>query len=127
MSKIRKKILLIITIFLLVNIPSNSYFDISTPVEGESIANDALQKKVIEKIYKEISPQISTCSNFSIENTQILHYPYDIKKKKNKIIKGYWKELWTLNACNEIRQIPITFYIDYNNTTFNIDEYFLLK
>ena len=122
-----KKIILLLLI-LITFIPfANSYYDMSTPVEGESIANNTLQKKVIGKIYKEISPQMLTCSNFSIENTQILHYPYDIKKKKNKIIKGYWKELWTLNACNEIRQIPITFYIDYNNTTFNIDEYFLLK
>ena len=122
-----KKIILLFLIQITFIPFANSYYDMSTPVEGESIANDALQKKVIGKIYKEISPQMLTCSNFSIENTQILHYPYDIKKKKNKIIKGYWKELWTLNACNEIRQIPITFYIDYNNTTFNIDEYFLLK
>ena len=122
-----KKIILLLLI-LITFIPfANSYYDMSTPVEGESIANNTLQKKVIGKIYKEISPQMLTCSNFSIENTQILHYPYDVKKKNNKYIKGYWKELWTLDVCGKSTQIPITFYIDKKKTTFNIDEYFLKK
>ena len=122
-----KKIILLFLIQITFIPFANSYYDMSTPVEGESIANDALQFNVIEKIYTTLSPYNPTCSDFKIKNTQILHYPYDVKKKNNKYIKGYWKELWTIDVCGKSTQIPITFYIDKKKTTFNIDEYFLKK
>lgn len=97
----------------------------STPVEGNSIANDTLQYEVVKKIYENLSVKIPTCSDFNIKTTQVLHYPYDVKKKNNKYISGYWKELWTVDTCKKYTQIPVTFYIHRKNTTFVIDNFFL--
>lgn len=120
-----KKILVLLVTIFLSGIKSYSYFDMSTPVEGNSIASDSLQYEVVKKIYETISVKIPTCSNFNIKTTQVLHYPYDAKKKNDKYISGYWKELWTIDTCNKYTQIPITFYIHKNKTTFSIDKFFL--
>lgn len=106
---------------------SEARYNMSVPVEGASIANESLQFEVIKKIYKVISPQNSYCTDYSVTNTQIIHYPYDVKKKNNKYISGYWKELWTINQCENLTQIPVTFYIKKNNTTFHIDKFLIEK
>ena len=99
-----------------------AHYDLSVPVEGESIANNELQFLVIQKAYKILAPKVPTCSDFHISNTQILHYPYDVKKnKKGQYIKGYWEELWTVNACGKSKQLPITFFIKKKATQFQID------
>ena len=67
-----KKIILLLLIQITFIPFAKSYYDMSTPVEGESIANDALQFNVIEKIYTTLSPYNPTCSDFKIKNTQIL-------------------------------------------------------
>lgn len=120
-----KKIVLTLFILVFIGLPSDSYYDMTTPVEGSSIANDVLQFNVIEKIYQTLSPKLPTCSDYKIKNTQVLHYPYDVKKKKNKYVEGYWKELWTVDACGQYKQLPVTFYIKKNYTNFEIDKYFL--
>lgn len=120
-----KKIFFSLVVLFLSGLQSYSYFDMSTPVEGNSIANDSLQYEVVKKIYETISVKIPTCSNFNIKTTQVLHYPYDTKKKNNEYISGYWKELWTIDTCNKYTQIPVTFHIHKNKTTFVIDKFFL--
>lgn len=119
------KIFLILCVLFFSSLSSNAYYDMTTPVEGNSIANDVLQFSVIEKIYQTLSPKMPTCSDFTIKNTQVLHYPYDVKKKKNRYVKGYWKELWTVDTCGIYKQVPVTFYIEKNSTNFEIDKYFL--
>ncbi len=96
-------------------------FDMNLPLPGKSIANDTLQLNVINKIYKDALKDFSSCSDFSIIDTQIVHYPYDVVKKNNKYKKGYWKEIWILNACGVKKQIPLTFYINNYKTTFSLD------
>lgn len=120
-----KKITLGIFLLFISAIQVSAYYDMSTPVEGNSIANDELQYEVIKKIYETISIKIPTCSNFNIKTTQVLHYPYDAKKKNNEYVSGYWKELWTIDTCNKYTQIPVTFHIHKNKTTFVIDKFFL--
>lgn len=122
-----KKIVFVILLLFTNVLKSYSYFDMSTPVEGNSIANDSLQYEVVKKIYETISVKIPTCSNFNIKTTQVLHYPYDAKKKNNEYVSGYWKELWTVDTCNQYTQIPVTFNIHKNKTTFVIDKFFLSK
>jgi hypothetical protein len=115
-----KQIFLLIVIFLFTSSSSFAYFDISTPVEGNSIANDTLQFQVIKSIYENLSKHNSTCSDFKIKTTQVLHEPYDVKKKNNKYVKGYWNELWSVDVCGVTKQLPVTFYIKNQTTTFKV-------
>ena len=105
-----KKFLFISFIFLIGQC-NYAHFDMSTPVEGTSIASDDLQFKVVEDMYKIVYPLAPSCTDYCIKDTQVIHFPYDVKKKKGKYVKGYWKELWSVDYCGKILQIPVTFYI----------------
>lgn len=117
---------LFLILFLFVGQSSFAYFDMSTPVEGNSIATDDLQYKVLEDMYELVYPLNPICTHYKVKNTQIIHYPYDVKKKKGKYVKGYWKELWSIDYCGSSVQIPITFYIKKKKTTYFIDKNFLV-
>ncbi len=118
-----KLLLLLICIFVSV-IQTFAYYDLTTPVDGKSIADDNLQFKVMKSLYKIYAEEYPACSDYSIKNTQIIHYPYDVKKRKNKYIAGYWKEMWTLNVCGTPMQIPVTFYINPWGASYYIDKSF---
>ena len=110
-------ILLIVTLFI--NVPANANYDVSIPVPGNTISNEELQFQVIRKLFHEVSLNNPACTDFSIKDTQILQYPKNVKKsKKGKYIKGYWKEMWTVNACENYVQIPVDFYINRKKTSF---------
>lgn len=96
-------------------------FDFNLPLHGDSIASDKLQFKILKKIYKNAAQNYPACTNFNISDTQIVHYPYDVVKKDGKFISGYWKEIWTVDACDTFYQIPLTFYIRKKGTDFVID------
>ncbi len=124
---IKKLIILFSIIFGTINC-SYAYYDMSVPVEGGTIANEELQFEVIHKLYKTLSPVNPKCSDFKISNTQLLHYPYDAKKdRKGNYIKGYWKELWSVDICGNIIQLPVTFYIKRRHTEFETEKFLLNK
>ena len=97
-------------------------YDLSVPLEGNSIANDTLQFNTAKEIYKRLYSLYPACLHYSVSDTQIVHYPYDVKKKKDKFYSGYWKELWSIDACGYIIQVPVTFYMKKGITTFHIDD-----
>ena len=121
-----KQFLFIILIFFIGQV-SFAHFDMSTPVEGESIASDDLQFEVIEDLYKLVYPLSPSCTDYCIKHTQIIHMPFDVKKKKGKYVQGYWKELWSVNYCENTIQIPITFIIKGKKTKYIIDKSFLIN
>lgn len=96
-------------------------YDMNFPLAGKSIANDNLQQEVTTKIYKIATKKYPACLNYNITNTQIVHYPYDVKKKKGKYTSGYWKEIWTVKACDNTFQVPLTFYINKKGARYSID------
>lgn len=102
-------------------------YDMSVPVEGDSIANDALQFMVLKDIYPITAKLNPVCLDHKVVNTQVIHYPYDVKKKNNKYIKGYWKELWTVEYCGQKQQIPVTFNIRKNSTDYVIEKNLVLQ
>ncbi len=126
MLKLKKICLSVITVFFS-SLGVNAHYNMNTPVEGASIANDILQFNVMKRIYENLSVKNPSCYAYSIKNTQVLHYPYDVKKKNNKYVKGYWQELWTVDVCGSYMQIPVLFYINGDKTDFKIDESFLQK
>lgn len=121
---IMKKFLLVVLLFFTLNlrVKAIEMYDMTTPLEGESIASDALQKMVLKDIYAIAAKQNSLCSQFKISDTQLLHFPYDTVKKNGKYIKGYWKELWTVDYCDEKMQIPVSFTIKKKKTYFNVEK-----
>lgn len=102
--------------------PAQEIYDISTPLKGQSIASDSLQKKVLKDVYLLVSKHNSLCTNLKVIDTQLLHFPQNIKIKDGKYVKGNWKELWTVDYCSEKMQIPVTFYINNKDTYYNIDK-----
>lgn len=120
--KFNKLIILILAIFLTLNIVQAKGFKLSVPLEGDSIANDTMQFNAVTDIYSKLIKLYPTCYDFSVENTQVMHFPYDVKKKNDKFIAGYWKEMWNINACGKTVQVPITFYIKRNGTVYVIEK-----
>lgn len=102
-------------------------YDMSLPVEGQSIANDSLQYQVLNVIYPITAKLNPLCTEHKVSNTQVIHYPYNVKKKKGKYIAGYWKELWSVNYCGKTVQVPVTFQIKKNKILFNIEEDMILQ
>lgn len=96
-------------------------YDMNFPLPGESIANDNLQYLVVQDIYKRSAKKYPACLNYNVTNTQIVHYPYDVVKKKGKFVSGYWKEIWSVQACENVFQVPLTFYIKKKRTIYQLD------
>lgn len=117
-----KLLILVFTFFIAHGAAFAKGYNMSFPLPGDSIANDSLQFKVLKDIYPLMTEKNSFCFDHKVSNTQILHYPYDVVKKDNKYIKGYWKELWTIDSCGEKTQIPVTFYIHKKNTSYIIEK-----
>ena len=116
------RLILFFTAVIYTIIPAFARYDMTMPVEGKTIADEELQFQVTKKLYKITAHEYPACSDYSIKNTQIIHYPYDVKKKKNKYISGYWKEMWTVNVCDSSVQIPVTFYINPFGASYYIDK-----
>ncbi len=124
----KKSIIIAIIIFLSAkNYVFAQNYDMNVPLEGESIANNALQMMVLKDIYPIITRLNPLCTEHRISNTQIIHYPYDVEKKDNKYVKGYWKELWTVEYCGNKIQIPVTFNIHKKKTDYIIEKDLILK
>lgn len=117
-----KKILCLVTFLsLTAGVVFARGYDMNFPLAGESIANDNLQHEVTTKIYQIATKKYPMCSNYNITNTQLVHYPYDVKKKNGKYITGYWKEIWSVKACDDTFQVPLTFYLNKKGARYHID------
>ena len=119
-----KRILILILFFLFISdiaFSKANIYDMSVPLEGKSIASDKLQQKVLMEVYPIAASYNPACTDFKVSDTQLLHYPYDTVKKKGRYVKGYWKELWTVDYCSQKLQLPITFTIGKKKTTFFIE------
>ena len=114
-----KKIIGLITLSIFFILPIEArIYDLSVPLEGNSIVSDKLQFKMATELISDMTKVMPSCTEICIEDTQIVHYPYDTKTKNGRYVKGYWKELWTINACNTKVQMPITFYIKKNKIKY---------
>ncbi len=119
-------IILILLLFMPLNVQAKGY-DMKLPVEGNSIANDAMQFDIMKNLYKELSFKYPACYNYSISNTQVVRFPYDAKMKNGKYIKGFWNELWTIDVCNQKIQVPISYSINKGSATYKIEKDFFTK
>lgn len=118
----KKFFLLIMFLFITAGLSFARGYDFNFPLPGESIANDSLQYNVVKEIYSDAAKKYPACLDYNVINTQIVHYPYDVKKKKGKFISGYWKEIWSVKACDSVIQVPLTFYIKKKKTIYSYDK-----
>lgn len=119
----KKIILILLSIILFTPFVNAQGYKLNVPLQGTSIATDELQFQIANDIYKKLSKKYPLCYDYKIQDTQIVHFPYDVKKKKDKYIAGYWKEIWTADVCNTKIQIPLTFYITKKKTLYRFDNF----
>lgn len=119
-----KKVFLITFLLIVCPCVFAKGYEMKLPVEGNSIANDALQFNVMTEIYKYLSLKNPSCYDYSIFDTQIIQYPYEVKKKDGVYKKGYWKELWTIDVCKHKVQVPVSYSIKKSGTAFKIENKF---
>lgn len=122
MLKNKFKILIFVLSLLFTVNSAYAVYDMTVPLEGNSIANDTLQSQVLKDIYPLSAKMNPVCLDHRVVNTQLIHYPYDVVKKNNKYVKGYWKELWTIEYCGKRLQVPITFKINKKTITYTIEK-----
>ena len=120
MNKVFK--FLLFFLIILVGNKVLSYFDVTLPVHGDTITNKTLQYQIMNELFEISGKQRSTCTHHKISNTQIIHFPYDVVLKKNKMVKGYWQELWTIDSCGYKKQYPISFTIKKKKVIYKIDK-----
>ena len=114
-----KKLISLLTISIFLILPTEArIYDLSVPLEGNSIVSDQLQFQMATELISDMTKVMPSCTEICIEDTQIVHYPYDTKTKNGRYLKGYWKEIWTINACNTKVQMPITFRIKKNKIKY---------
>ncbi len=118
----KKFLLLIMFLFITTGISYARGYDMNFPLPGESIANDSLQFEVVKELYRASAKKYPACLDFNITNTQVVHYPHDVVKKKGKFVSGYWKEIWSVKACDNVYQVPLTFYIKKRSVKYAVED-----
>lgn len=114
---------LILSAFIFfIGLSSFAHFDVKTPVSGDSILSDDVQFELLKELYNHISPKKPLCSHISIKDTQVIQFPTDVKMKNGKYIKANWKEMWSIQACDEIIQIPVSFSLNKKKTKYYYDK-----
>ena len=115
-----KKFLMLLILSLLIKLSAlaSADYDFTLPLKGNSIVSNDIQYKVSSELFSSSSLMYTTCTSFKISDTKVIYYPINVKKKKGKIIKGNWNELWTLQSCDTKVQVPITFYINKTKTNY---------
>lgn len=116
-----KKIIVLLLLLVIQTPAISKGYDMTVPVTGDCIADDKLQFLVTDDIYKKLSKKFPDCFDYSITDTQIIKYPYDTRQKNGRYIKGYWDELWTVNACGAKVQIPVSFELTTKDAVFYVN------
>ena len=96
-------------------------YNMRVPLPGASKASTKLQTDALLSVYTAASIKAPNCNKFSIYDTAILRQPYDLIKKDDKFVSGFWEEQWAVRACGQNVYVPIEFIIEPEGTTFVIE------
>lgn len=87
-------------------------YDSKLPVAGKTITTQDMQMKSLFTIYSfGIRAASPTCQTFSISDTKV------IKEKTN----GTWEEVWTIDACENKIDVPVTFSESANTFNYTVN------
>ncbi len=95
-------------------------YDTSLPLPGESVANKKLQYDTLRPVYMAVGTKAANCKNMKIVNTKVTKQPYNLKYRGQQVVGGLWEELWSVNACSKIYDVPIKFILDETGATYMV-------
>lgn len=113
--------LFITTLFLafsLINYCFAQGYDVNLPLSGESIANHKLQYDTLRSVYMAVGIKTNNCGNMKVVNTKVTKQPYNIRYRGQQAVSGDWEELWSINACSEIYNVPVKFILDETGASY---------
>lgn len=118
---IRKLFFLLFSLsFLIENTVFAQGFNTSLPLPGASVANTKLQYDTLQPVYMAVGTKALNCSNMKVIDTKVTKQPYNLKYRGQQVVGGLWDELWSVNACSKIYDVPIKFILDDTGASYVI-------
>ena len=118
---VKKLLIAIIGItFAIVNYAFAKSYNTNVPLPGESVANQKLQYDTLMSVYMAVGTQVANCENMKVVNTKVTKQPYNLKYRGQQVVGGLWEELWSVNACSKIYDVPIKFILDETGASYVI-------
>lgn len=106
--------------FIFINYCFAQDYNVNLPLLGESIANRQLQYDTLRAVYMAVGTKTTGCGNMKITDTKVTKPPYNLKYRGEKAVEGFWEELWTVNACSEIYNVPVKFMLDETGASYMV-------
>jgi len=115
-----KKIFCLLTLFIATTFTAfaDVKYDITLPLKGETEADLLLQRNILGNLLPFVQVTNKGCEYFSIPNTKLVHSVKNGKVRDGKYVEGYWREIWSVNACGKVINYPILFTLDGNGGTY---------
>ena len=104
-------------------VPSNqpkTGLSFNVPLPGESMADQKLQYDTLSNVYIVAGAKVQNCGNMSVIDTKVTKSLSGVKYNGSKPIAGNWEEVWTVNACSQKLDIPISFSLDETGASFSV-------
>ena len=95
-------------------------YNISLPLPGTSAANTKLQYDTLQPVYMAVGTKASNCDHMKVIDTKVTKQPYNLKYRGQQVVGGLWEELWSVNACSKIYDVPIKFILDDTGASYVI-------
>ena len=97
-------------------------FNVVLPLKGQTQTDKLLQKDVLNILIPFVKVTNPNCQKFNLNYTKLIHPVKEGKVVDGKLIQGYWRESWSVNACGKEINYPILFTCDgVGGTYFNIE------
>ena len=117
----------VLTVFMLIALtgctttkPNDNLY---TKLPGSSVASPQLQQDALSTVYSMvIISRPESCKQMAVTNTRVTKEPYDVAVVNDKVVNAKWSEEWTVNACNTLVVVPISFVQVQSGTTFFVNK-----
>ena len=107
-----KKVLALLTLFVVAGAAYAYNYDKNLPLAGATITDEKIQAEALFPVYAfGLRAASSDCKDLAIINTEVSQEKVDNK----------WQEVWTIKACSKNILIPINFETKETGTVFAID------
>ena len=90
------------------------------PLPGTSVANTKLQYDTLPPVYMAVGIKALNCNNMKVIDTKVTKQPYNLEYRGQQVVGGHWEELWSVNACSKIYDVPIEFILDDTGASYVI-------
>lgn len=98
-------------------------FGTKVPLNGATLANTKLQYDTLMPVYSAVGIRVRSCKDMHVTDTFVKKQPYNLKMENGQYTQGQWEEIWRVNACGKVADVPIKFVIDPTGTSYMISPY----